>query len=210
MAQLTRLSNILSNGVDVALEPLQLEQSMVRDTGLLVLRFVQGGLMLGHGSQKLFGLFGGYGLQGTAGWLESLGLKPGNIWAIAAGGSEFVGGLLTTLGLFNPLGSIATISSMSLATTKAHWGKPIWVTEGGAELPVTNMAISLALALTGPGQYSLDEALGIRLPPWFTIASVLAAGAGIAYAIMSRPESIPVSEGSGTSHTIEGHETSSS
>jgi putative oxidoreductase len=131
---------------------------------LLVLRLVTGGLIAGHGAQKLFGWFGGYGLKGTSGWLESMGLKPGRPWAYLAGGSEFGGGLLTLLGFLNPLGPIASIGAMSMATAKAHWGKPIWVTSGGAELPVTNIAAALAVALAGPGKLSLDRTLGIKLP----------------------------------------------
>jgi putative oxidoreductase len=74
--------------------------------------------------------------------------------------------VLTVLGFLNPLGPLGVIAAMSMATTKAHWGKPIWVTEGGAELPVLNMAISTALMLRGPDMYSLDSLLGIRLPRW--------------------------------------------
>ena len=132
----------------------------------LVLRGVLGGLLAGHGAQKLFGWYGGHGLQGTGGFMESLGLRPGRPWAVLAGLSEFGGGVLTILGFLSPLGPIGVIASMAMATTKAHWGAPIWVTEGGAELPVTNMAASTALILNGPGKYSLDRALGIRLPGW--------------------------------------------
>ena len=74
--------------------------------------------------------------------------------------------MLTALGLFNPLGPLGVIGSMSMATRKAHWGKPIWVTEGGAELPVLNIAISTALMLREPDAFSLDRLLGIRLPRW--------------------------------------------
>ncbi len=88
------------------------------DLALLILRLVSGGLLAGHGAQKLFGSFGGYGLQGTAGWLESTGLKPGTYWALMAGGGELKGGLLTALGLGGPLGSILTISGMAMATAK--------------------------------------------------------------------------------------------
>jgi putative oxidoreductase len=134
----------------------------------LLLRVVLGGLLAGHGAQKLFGHFEGPGMEGTSGFLEMLGLRPGRPWAVLAGISEFGGGVLTVLGLLNPVGPLGIIGSMAMATATAHRGKPIWVTEGGAELPVTNAAISTALVLNGPGKYSLDRALGIRLPAWIT------------------------------------------
>ena len=130
------------------------------------LRAVLGGLLAGHGAQKLFGSFNGPGLEGTSGFMEMLGLRPGRPWAVLAGLSEFGGGVLTVLGLLNPLGPLGVIGSMAMATATAHKGKPVWVTEGGAELPVTNIAASTALILNGPGKYSLDRALGIRLPAW--------------------------------------------
>ena len=142
---------------------------------LLVLRATTGILMAGHGAQKLFGWFGGYGLKGTAGWLESLGLRPGRPWAIMAGLSELGGGLLVLLGFLTPLGSLGLFSSMLMATLKVHWGKPIWVTSGGAELPVINMAVAIALMLTHPGKYSLDDRFGIRLPAWITPVGLLIA-----------------------------------
>lgn len=151
----------------------------MKSLALLLLRLTAGGLLAGHGGQKLFGWFEGPGLQGTAGWLESMDMKPGNVWAQAAGGSEFGGGVLTALGLFHPLGPIGIISSMVMATLKVHAGKPIWVTSGGAELPVTNTAVSLALILAGPGKISLDSLLGIRVPPWLVILAILGAAAGI-------------------------------
>ena len=151
----------------------------------LILRTVVGGLLAGHGAQKLFGHFNGPGLEGTSGFMEMLGLRPGRPWAVLAGLSEFGGGVLTLLGFLNPLGPLGIIAAMSMATTKAHWGKPIWVTEGGAELPVINTAVSLALMLNGPGKLSLDRALGIRLPRWVAplglvgiLLTVLYAGIG--------------------------------
>jgi putative oxidoreductase len=122
--------------------------------------------MAGHGAQKLFGSFGGPGLEQTEGFMEMLGMRPGRPWAYLAGLSEFGGGLLTALGLFKPLGQLGIIGAMSMATRKAHWGKPIWVTEGGAELPVLNIAISTALMIREPDAFSLDRILGIRLPTW--------------------------------------------
>jgi len=142
------------------------ETSKVNETAPTIVRLVQGSLMAGHGAQKLFGSFGGPGLKGTSGLMEMLGMRPGRPWAYLAGLSEFGGGVLTALGLFNPLGPLGVIGSMSMATRKAHWGKPIWVTEGGAELPVLNIAISTALMIREPDAFSLDRLLGIRLPRW--------------------------------------------
>ncbi|HEV2073510.1 MAG TPA: DoxX family protein [Thermomicrobiales bacterium] len=140
------------------------DRRTARDAGVLLLRLTAGGLMAGHGAQKLFGWFGGYGLEGTSGWLESMGMKPGRPWAIAAGGSEFGGGLLTALGLMHPLGPISMLGSMAVAARKVHWGKPIWVTEGGAELPVLNIAVGVALSMVDPGRFSADRAVGLRVP----------------------------------------------
>ncbi|HYL42569.1 MAG TPA: DoxX family protein [Ktedonobacteraceae bacterium] len=161
---------------------------MMRDTGLLILRLVIGGLQAGHGSQKFFGWFSGPGLKGTAGWLESIGLKPGAPWASAAAAAEFGGGTLTTLGFLHPLGPMGTIGSMVMATAKAHWGKPIWATEGGAELPVIDMAAALALMLTGPGRFSLDRVFGIRLPRTLVIAIAVVEAVLLAYGILSSPK----------------------
>ena len=153
----------------------------------LVLRVVVGGLMTGHGAQKLFGWWGGYGLDGTSGWLESMGLRPGRPWAILAGGSEFGGGVLSLLGFLNPLGPLGVIGSMAMAARKAHWGKPIWVTEGGPELPATNIAIATALMLAGPGKYSLDRALGLRLPRWIAFFGLVVIGITVYFAAQMEP-----------------------
>ncbi len=160
---------------------------VTRDAGLTVMRGVVGGLLVGHGAQKLFGAFEGPGLQGTAGFMESLGLQPGHVWGTVAAVAEFGGGLLTTLGLFQPLGSIGVISAMAMATAKAHWGKPIWAASGGAELPVVNMAVATCLMLTGAGKYSVDNALGIKLPPWLIAAAFVGAGAAVGYGVMKQP-----------------------
>jgi putative oxidoreductase len=159
----------------------------VVDLALLLLRTIMGSLMLGHGAQKLFGWWGGYGLEGTGGWLESLGLRPGKPWAILAGVCEFGGGVLSLLGLGNPLGPLGVIGAMAMATRKAHWGNPIWVTEGGPELPVTNISIATALMLAGPGKYSLDRALGVRLPRWIALLGLVVIAIIVASAAKIEP-----------------------
>ena len=145
----------------------------VNELAPMIVRLAQGSLMAGHGAQKLFGSFGGPGLEGTSGFMEMLGMRPGRPWAYLAGLSEFGGGVLTALGLFNPLGPLGIIASMSMATRKAHWGKPIWVTEGGAELPVLNIAISTALMIREPDGFALDRLLGIRLPRWVGLVGLV-------------------------------------
>jgi len=178
---------------------------MLKDFETLVVRGVTGGLMAGHGSQKLFGAFEGPGLQGTAGFMESLGLTPGHYWGTTAALSEFGGGALTALGFLNPLGPIGIMSAMGMAWGKAHAGKPIWGTSGGAELPLTNMAVALAIAMAGPGRYSLDNAFGIKLPTWVGAGAAIAAAAAVAYGLSSKPAAPPAKEEARTD--LEGGET---
>ena len=161
-----RLTNPEKATEGVKVKTARSRDSRVNETAPLIVRLAQGTLMAGHGAQKLFGSFGGPGLEGTSGFMEMLGMRPGRPWAYLAGLSEFGGGVLTVLGLLNPLGPLGVIASMSMATRKAHWGKPIWVTEGGAELPLLNIAVSTALMIREPDRYSLDRILGIRLPAW--------------------------------------------
>jgi putative oxidoreductase len=124
-----------------------------------------------------------------------LGLRPGRPWAVTAGASEFGGGVLSLLGLLNPLGPLGIIGAMAMATRKAHWGNPIWVTEGGPELPVTNMSIATALMLAGPGKYSLDRALGIRLPRWIAPLVLVVIAITVAYAAKMEPPAQESAEG---------------
>jgi putative oxidoreductase len=165
----------------------------MRHVGLLILRLVAGGLLAGHGTQKLFGWFGGYGLEGTGGWLESLGMRPGSRWAALAGLGEFGGGMLTALGLLHPIGPMMMLGPMSIAVAKVHWGKPIWAAEGGAELPISNMAVGLALAFTIPGRYSLDYLLGVRAPRLLVALVAVSVAAGVAVGLNTRPAPAPES-----------------
>ncbi|EID45508.1 DoxX family protein [Parageobacillus thermoglucosidasius] len=124
--------------------------------GLLLIRFVFGLTFAGHGAQKLFGWFGGHGLKGTAGWMESIGLKPGKTMALAAGASELAGGILFAIGLWTPLAALLMVVPMIVAIAKVHGPNGYWVTQNGYEYNLAIIAVAIGVALTGPGQYSLD------------------------------------------------------
>ncbi|MFF2091891.1 DoxX family protein [Paenibacillus sp. NPDC058174] len=126
------------------------------DTGLLIIRVVIGLLMVGHATQKLFGWFGGYGLKGTGGWLESIGMKPGVPMALAAGLIELGGGLLFAAGFVTWLGAALIIVTMLIAIAKVHGANGLWVTQNGYEYNLVLLAIALGVAFTGAGAYSID------------------------------------------------------
>ncbi|XEC94418.1 DoxX family protein [Paenibacillus tarimensis] len=123
--------------------------------GLLIIRLVLGLTFIGHGVQKLFGWFGGYGLKGTGGWLESIGVKPGVAAAFVIGLFEVIGGALFVLGLWLPVAAALIIVLMIGAIVTVHGKNGFWVTSNGIEYNVILMAISLALALIGPGEFSI-------------------------------------------------------
>ena len=160
------------------------------DIALLVLRLVVGLYLFGHGSQKLFGWFGGYGLKGTAGFFGSaLGFRPAGLWTLLAGLSEAGGGLLMALGFLSPLGPLGVAAAMLVAIFAVHWPKGVWAQNGGYELPLTNLAAAVALALTGPGAVSLDAALGIALPePLTLMAGSALALLGVVVALATRQQ----------------------
>jgi putative oxidoreductase len=150
---------------------------------LLLLRLVTGGLLIGHGAQKLFGAFGGKGVEGTAQGFKRMGLDPAKEWAQVAGGAEVAGGALTALGVLSPIGPIITTAPMIVAWRKAHGDKPIWVSQGGAELPLTNLTIAAALILAGPGPVSIDRLLGIKTPWWLSLLAIVGTATGIVIAL---------------------------
>jgi len=155
----------------------------MRDAGLLGLRLTLGGYLATHGAQKLFGAFGGSGLEPVAAHFEKTGIRPGHPMAVLAGGSEFVGGVLTATGLAGPVGPIAIAGAMTVAAT-VHGDKGPMAQKGGYELALTNAVAALALAASGPGRFSLDSLFRLRLPRWFIRATFLGGAALTAYNVM--------------------------
>jgi putative oxidoreductase len=149
------------------------------EVGLLIIRVVVGALLVGHGSQKLFGWFGGYGLKGTGGYMESFGLRPGPLFALAAGAAELTGGVLFGTGLLTPLAATMVASTMLVAWRTDHAGKGLWIYNGGFEFVLTNAAIVIGFAFAGAGTWSLDHAIGWDVAgTWWGVGAAVAAVIG--------------------------------
>jgi putative oxidoreductase len=161
--------------------------------GLFIVRLVAGLVLAGHGAQKLFGWFGGYGIAGTGGFLESLGFRPGRLFAAAAGNAEFVGGLLIALGFLGPVGPALVLATMIVAAVSVHWQNGLFATSNGIELPLLYGAVAAALALTGPGAWSLDALFGLT-PYWTPEISWAALAAGVigGFANLAARRPVPV------------------
>ncbi|MDF2681454.1 MAG: DoxX family protein [Brevibacillus sp.] len=125
------------------------------DLGLLIIRLVIGLSFAAHGTQKLFGWFGGYGLKGTGGWLDSIGVKPGVLMALLAGLGELVGGLLFAAGVGTWVGALLIAFTMLIAIVKVHGQNGYWATQNGYEYNLTLIAVAIGVALIGPGAYVL-------------------------------------------------------
>ncbi len=134
-------------------------------TGLdtLPLRLAVGVIFTAHGAQKLFGWFGGYGLEGTAGFMSSLGLEPGLLLAALAGGAEFFGGLLLIVGLLVRPAALVLAITMVVAIVSAHLENGLFASNNGYEFALALLATSVALIIRGAGSLSADQALQLKL-----------------------------------------------
>jgi putative oxidoreductase len=161
---------------------------MYSDVALLILRVVIGGVVMQHGLLKLGWVGKGGSVAGVGKWFDSLGMKPGILWAIVATAAEAVGGALTVLGLGGPIGPGLLAGDLLVVTIVAHWGQGFWAGGGkvGWEFPLPLAAASLAIALLGNGAWSLDALLALTYPATFTISWLALMYAGAIAALVIR------------------------
>jgi len=161
--------------------------------GLLILRLVAGLTIAAHGTQKLFGWFGGPGLGKVAQGYHAQGMKPAWLWTGLVVLGEVGGGLSLIAGFLTPLGAAGMVGAMFMAIFKVHWKNGFWNSKRGLEFPLSLLTMALALGFTGPGSYALDSLWGIALPTpllfcLLTVAAVLVDGVGL---FISRPIAAP-------------------
>ena len=128
----------------------------------LALRIAAGIIFTAHGTQKLFGWFGGYGLEGTAKWMDSIGLSPGLLMTLLAGGAEFVGGLALLIGLLVRPFAATLAFAMAVAVFSVHIGNGLFMSKNGYEFGLALFAISVSLLISGAGRWSVDAAIADR------------------------------------------------
>jgi putative oxidoreductase len=158
--------------------------------GLLVGRLMLGLAMAAHGSQKLFGWFGGHGLDKTGGYFEALGFRPGRVFAAAASVTETVSGVLVALGLFGPVGPALMLSVRVVAAVTVHWKGGYFAHSNGIDLPFLYSAGAVGLALAGPGRFSLDALFGLEwlwAPGIAALALVIGVGGALVNLLARRP-----------------------
>jgi putative oxidoreductase len=163
--------------------------------GLLLLRVVLGLIMAAHGTSKLWGWFGGYGLSGTGEAFAQMGFRPGRFFAAAASIAEIVSGLLVALGFLGPIGPALMISVMLVAAVTVHWGQGLFAPKG-VEMPLLYAAGAIGLALVGYGKYSLDAWLGLA-PYWAAPVTWIVLAVGIVggfanLALRRRPAAVTI------------------
>lgn len=131
----------------------------------LALRVPAGIIFMAHGAQKLFGWFGGYGLEGTGKWMASIGLEPGFLMALMAGSAEFFGGLFILLGLLTRPTAFVLAITMLVAIVTVHLDKGLFMSNGGYEFGLALLAMSVSLLASGAGRLSVDNLLLSRNQP---------------------------------------------
>jgi len=165
------------------------------DAALLIARLVVGLGLAAHGMQKLLGWFGGYGLEGTGGFFEGIGFRPGLLFALAAGVGDVAGGLLTATGLLGPIGPGVIITVMVVAIVAVHLSNGFFAQQNGYELALIYAVVAFVLAVAGPGTYSLDGLLGfsrLSQPAVAWIVTGVAVVMGLAIVAVRRVASAPV------------------
>jgi len=161
-----------------------------RDLGLLLLRAGTGGVLVAHGAQKLFGWFGGHGLEGTGAFFESIGYKPGKRNALVAGLAEAGGGALLALGLATPAAGSAAAGAMAGASA-VHAPNGFFSQGGGYEYPAFLGMTAAAIAVTGPGRYSVDHAIGHSLNrAWMVPAALAGTAVGVLVTLGARKKNV--------------------
>ncbi|MFE1880302.1 DoxX family protein [Streptomyces diastatochromogenes] len=177
---LQRLSSPDSSATESRAHATAATVSSAADWGLLLIRLTFGLLMAAHGAQKLFGIFGGNGLTATGRAFESLGYRPGKLFAVIGGLSESLGGLGLALGLFTPLAAAALIGVMINAMVTVTGGHGLWDTDGGVEYSVCITVVALAIAAIGPGRLAVDRFFRWGTGGWGEAALALGLGGGAA------------------------------
>jgi putative oxidoreductase len=160
-------------------------------SGLLFLRVVVGLVFFAHGAQKLFGWWGGAGLQGTKGWLSSMGFRMPGPMALTVAVSE-ASGLLFAAGFLTPFAALLMASSMVVAIGSVLWRQGFWNTGQGYEYNLVLLAVPVAVAATGPGRYSIDHALkwddNLSGPIWgLAVLTLAIIGALFVLTVMREP-----------------------
>lgn len=129
----------------------------------LILRLVAGVIFSAHGAQKLFSWFGGYGLEGTGQWMASIGLEPGYFMALMAGSAEFFGGIFLLLGLFSRATGIVLAITMLVAIFAVHFEHGLFMSNNGYEFALALFGMSVSVAISGAGRFSIDNLLNDRI-----------------------------------------------
>ena len=140
----------------------------------LLLRVPVGLILAAHGSQKLFGWFGGYGLEGTGQWMASIGLEPGFLMALLAGSAEFFGGLAVAAGLLTRPAALLTAFTMLIAIFSVHIDNGLFMANNGYEYALTLFVVSIALAVQGAGSFSVDHIISRKLGNSSALTAALA------------------------------------